>query len=96
MPQETISHRVNQFIASTDVPEFTARNIADAIGVTAVNVVSAALSKLKSDKKITYRVIPHEHWGNQFICILIHAARPPIRFLLWWRFPVLSAGRTDS
>ena len=56
--------RVNQFLASTDAPEFTARNIADAIGVKAVNVVSAALSKLKSDKKITYRVVPHELWGR--------------------------------
>jgi hypothetical protein len=63
MPQ-SVSDRVNQFIANTDAPEFTARNIADAIGVTGVNIVSAALSKLKSDNKIAYRVIPHEKWGR--------------------------------
>ena len=60
----SVSNRVNKFIAETDAREFTARDIATAIGSDKVNVVSAALSKLKSDKKITYRIIPHEHWGR--------------------------------
>ena len=60
----SVADKVNQYIANTDVREFTARDIANAIGNVKVNVVSAALSKLKSDKKITYRVIDHERWGR--------------------------------
>ena len=60
----SVADKVNQYIAATDAHEFTARDIANAIGDVRVNVVSAALSKLKSDKKITYRIIPHEHWGR--------------------------------
>ena len=60
----SVADQVNKYIATTELNEFTARNIAEAIGVKAVNVVSAALSKLKSDGKITYRVIEHEKWGR--------------------------------
>ena len=60
----SVADKVNQYIAATDVREFTARDIANAIGGVKVNVVSAALSKLKSDKKITYRVIVHKRWGT--------------------------------
>jgi hypothetical protein len=75
---ESVAGKIREFLANTDIPEFTAREVAAAVKAPSLNVVTATLSKLTTDKKLAFRVVPHPQYNTPMHVYLNPRLQPPV------------------